>query len=202
MWPEFLPAAFLMAVIPGANQVLGLRNATLFGVRYALIGIVGRFSAFAFLVFLTVVGLGTVMARSVVVFDVVRWVGVAYLVWLGISTLRQAGRAAPRQEPRRVRLRDAARCEFVTALTNPKALLLFASFVPQFVPRGASATTLLLLAVAYIAVEAAVAAAYVAAGVVLGRRDGGLRVQPKRLDQAAGMGFLGFGGFLATAHRA
>lgn len=200
-WSVFLPAAFLMAMIPGANQVLGMRNAALYGMRSAVTGVAGRFAAFAILVLLVVVGLGAVLARSVVVFELIRWAGVAYLLWLGISTLRRAGHDATESASERVRPRDAARREFITALSNPKALLLFVSFLPQFLPRPPSGASLLLVAVAYVGVEAVAAVAYLSVGTALRRQGGRLRVSPKRLDQVAGISFLGFGGWLATTGR-
>lgn len=202
-WHIFLPAAVLVAVIPGANQLLGLRNAAVRGARYALVGMLGRFAAFALLSVAVVSGLGAIMARSAVVFEVIRWAGVAYLIWLGIAMLRNPGaeNADGDGDPGNRPGYDAARREFLTALTNPKAVLLFAAFIPQFAPSGGSTAVLLLLAAAYVAVEAVAALGYVVAGVVLGRASGVLRASPRRLDQAAGVGFLGFGAYLAVADR-
>ncbi|WP_369200132.1 LysE family translocator [Streptomyces sp. PU-14G] len=200
-WHFFLPAAFLMAVIPGANQLLGLRNAALAGARYALVGVAGRFAAFALLVTLVVSGLGTVLAQSAVAFEVVRWLGVAYLMWLGVSALWKAGTGSRDAAGAvRVRYAVAVRQEFVTALSNPKALLLFASFLPQFLPDGAAPSSLIPLAVAYVAVEGLAALVYIAAGRSL-RHERRMRVPRRRLDQATGIGFLGFGGYLLFTHR-
>ncbi|UNS95237.1 LysE family translocator [Streptomyces tubbatahanensis] len=206
-WQLFLPAAFLLAMIPGANQLLGLRNAALAGARYALAGVAGRFAAFALLVTMVVSGLGTALARSALAFEVVRWLGVAYLLWLGVTALRNAGAGAGAGGRERAVSRPparhavAVRQEFATALSNPKALLLFASFLPQFLPAGAAAHSLVPLAAAYIAVEGVAAVLYIAVGRAL-RQDGSrLRVPRRRLDQATGVGFLGFGGYLLFAHR-
>ncbi|MFC7456945.1 LysE family translocator [Brachybacterium sp. GCM10030267] len=201
-WHVFLPAAVAMASIPGANQVLGLRNAAVVGARYAAAGVAGRFAAFAVLALLVVVGLGAVLARSAVAFEVLRWAGVVYLVWLGVSTIRNAGAGERHPDLRREeRGAVAARREFITALTNPKALLLFASFLPQFMPTSAPASLLLVLAAVYIGVEALAAAAYIAAGSAMRRPSGELRRPRRRLDQVAGASFLGFGAYLATSHR-
>ncbi|GGA60212.1 lysine transporter LysE [Pseudoclavibacter endophyticus] len=202
-WGAFLLAAVLMAMIPGANQILGLRNAALVGVRYALVGVAGRFAAFAILVVFAVAGLGALLTTSAVAFEVVRWAGVAYLVWLGVTTFRNAGRGRDGASPAPAdRLSVAARREFITALTNPKALLLFASFLPQFMPRDAPVATLALLAVVYIGVEALVALGYIGAGRAL--RFGGERlrtVRHRHMDRIAGVSFIGFAGYLAIARR-
>ncbi|MEU5838057.1 LysE family translocator [Streptomyces diacarni] len=204
-WQLFLPAAFLLAMIPGANQLLGLRNAALAGARYALAGVAGRFAAFALLVTMVVSGLGTALARSALAFEIVRWLGVAYLLWLGVTALWNAGAGAGGRGTAAagppVRCAVAVRQEFVTALSNPKALLLFASFLPQFLPADAAAFSLVPLAAAYIAVEGVAAVLYIGVGRAL-RQDGSrLRVPRRRLDQATGAGFLGFGGYLLFAHR-
>ncbi|MFJ8955569.1 LysE family translocator [Streptomyces sp. NPDC102381] len=202
-WQVFLPAAVLMAMIPGANQLLGLRNAALIGARHALVGVAGRFTAFALLVALVVLGLGTVLAKSAVAFEILRWLGVAYLIWLGVTTLRNAGRgdSGPAERTAAVRSLTVARQEFLTALTNPKALLLFASFLPQFLPAAAPPATLIPLAAAYIAVEGAAALVYIAAGRCLSHADGRLRLPRRHLDRATGIGFLAFGGYLILARR-
>ncbi|GLY65800.1 LysE family translocator [Amycolatopsis taiwanensis] len=201
-WQRFLPASFLMAMIPGANQLLGLRNAALVGVRHALIGIVGRFTAFALLVSMVVVGLGTVLTQSAVAFEVLRWLGVGYLIWLGGTALWNAGKGGRYVTGEAdVRLVVAARQELVTALTNPKALLLFVSFLPQFLSASAPPSSLISLAAAYIGIEWLAAMVYIAVGRALRHEENRLRVSRRRLDQVAGIGFLGFGGYLVFAQR-
>lgn len=203
-WPVFLPTALLMAMVPGANQVLGLRNAALLGIRPALAGVAGRFSAFGVLVLLVVIGLGAVLSRSAVIFEMIRWAGVVYLIWLGLSTLWRAGRTEsgivdpPNDSPQW----GTFRREFVTALTNPKAILLFASFLPQFLPRSPSTVALIVVAAAYIAVEAIAAVVYLGTGLALRHRGGKLRIKAQRLDHVVGVSFLGFGCYLATTHPA
>jgi len=202
LWHLLLPAAIGMALVPGANQVLGMRNAAVGGVGYALAGVVGRFTAFALLVTAVVVGLGSVLQRSATAFEVLRWAGIAYLVWLGVTTIRRAGVVPPGGDAAiGGRWREAARRELLTALTNPKALLLFAAFLPQFVAAGAPSGALVVVAAVYTAVEALAALLYIGAGRLLrlgGELSGRTR---RRLDLGAGMSFLGFGGYLALAER-
>lgn len=163
-------------------------------VRYAVAGIAGRFAAFAILIGLVTLGLGAFLARPATAFEIIRW--------LGITTLKTAGKASrDGADPSRVRYAVATRQEFITALSNPKALLLFASFVPQFLPAGGSAGTLALLAVVYVCVEAVASVLYLFVGRGLRRADGQLRMPHRRLDRVAGVGFLGFGCYLATAQR-
>lgn len=197
-WAAFLPAAALVSLVPGANQVLSLRHAALHGTADAAVALVGRFAAFAVLVAAVAAGLGTLLTRSAAVLDVVRWVGVAYLLWLGVhALLRPSDGDVGVPTPSRAAL---ARREFLTALTNPKAFLLFAAFLPQFVAAPAAGpAALAVLGCAYIGVEAVSALVYTA----LGARLGGLRrVSVRALDRVAGVAFLGLAGWLALEDRA
>lgn len=188
--------------------MLGLRNAALQGPRVALLGIAARFLAFAVLAALAIGGLGAVLTRSAVAFELLRWLGVAYLAYLGVSALFRAWRggsatthAPPARDLEPTSARMAMREEALVALTNPKALLLFAAFVPQFAPVGSGPPTLGLLAASYVAVELVSALGYVALGAIVSRIGTSVAARRRRLDAATGVGFLGFAGYLALARR-
>src|SRR5687768_12262755 len=130
-WAGFIPAALLVSLIPGANQLLGLSNAVRHGTAYALAGIGGRLAAFVVLVGLVVAGLGAVLAASATALTVIKWVGVVYLAWIGVSALRRGWRTPAAQADvtysAEKRLFPIVINEFVVAISNPKALLLFAA---------------------------------------------------------------------------
>ncbi|MEV0444669.1 LysE family translocator [Streptomyces spectabilis] len=218
-WTTFFPAALLVAATPGANQLLSLRNGLRHGLTPAMSASLGRFTAFALMVVAVAAGLGAVLAASEVAFNVIKWCGVAYLVWLGGKTLatalrgrsgdeRDAGgdRPAPRGGDRRetgrpdtVRSWRLARQEFLVAASNPKALILFTVFLPQFLVHDAKdvAVPLLLLGAAYIAVEFLCACGYAALGSRL--RSMGISRRARRvLDGFTGVAMLGLAGWLAT----
>ena len=145
-WAGFIPTALLVSLIPGANQLLGLSNAVRHGAAYALAGIGGRLVAFVILIGLVVAGLGAALAASATALTVIKWVGVVYLAWVGFSSLRRAWRAPPAaaaSAPTAGRgLRPLVVNEFAVAISNPKALLLFAALLPQFTrgPEGGTDT--------------------------------------------------------------
>jgi threonine/homoserine/homoserine lactone efflux protein len=199
----FLPTALLVSVIPGANQLLGLSNAVRYGSVHALVGMAGRLAAFVILIGLVVAGLGTVLAASVAALTVVKWVGVAYLAWLGISSLRQAWRspavaAAPPAATDKG-LWPLVVNEFVVAISNPKALLLFAALLPQFAGRtgDGAGIQLALLGATYLGVELLVGLGYVGVGSRIGARGISARIQ-RRVDFGTGVCFLGLAGLLAA----
>lgn len=210
-WLAFFPAAVLLAATPGANQLLILRNGLRHGPRPAIHASLGRFAAFALMVLAVAVGLGAVLATSELVFTLVKWCGVGYLAWLGLRALLAAVRGAgphdegPHDEdpgPRRTGSWKLARQEFVVAASNPKALLLFAVLLPQFLAEGARhvALPLVALGAAYIAVEFCCACGYAAVGGRL-KALGLTRRAHRLLDALTGAVMLGLAGWLSTEER-
>jgi len=201
-WIGFIPATVLVSMIPGANQLLGLRNAVRHGMARAMIAVAGRLVAFVVFIGLVVVGLGAVLTASVLAFTVIKWAGVGYLVWIGLVTLRRAARESmDAEEPPLVPTRRLVGQEFLVAITNPKAMLLFAALLPQFTAPGQQslALQLAILGAAYLVIEVVVAFGYATIGSRLrgsGSVPGKLR---RRIDQLTGACFLGLAGYLAVS---
>ncbi|MEW2397276.1 LysE family translocator [Streptomyces sp. NPDC046862] len=211
-WTTFFPAALLLAATPGANQLLSLRNGLWYGWVSAVSASLGRFIAFALMVGAVAAGLGTVLAASELAFNVIKWCGVVYLVWLGLRTVFMAVRRQPEQRAAGRPAGDGdgrqhdgpsawhlARQEFVVAASNPKALILFTVFLPQFLTRdaGGAAIPLLALGAAYIGVEFCCAFGYAALGSRL-KSMGITRRARRLLDALTGLAMLGLAGWLAT----
>ncbi|MFD1933403.1 LysE family translocator [Nonomuraea mangrovi] len=203
-WVGFIPAALLISLIPGANQLLGLSNAVRHGTAYALAGIGGRLAAFVVLIGLVVAGLGAILATSATALTVIKWVGVVYLAWIGFSSLRRARRApaaistvSPSDTGQR--LRPLIVNEFVVGISNPKALLLFAALLPQFTggPADDADKQLVLLGVAYLAIEFVVGLGYIGIGSGIGAIGISARTH-RRIDLGSGLCFLGLAGLLAV----
>lgn len=217
-WQAFFPAALLLAATPGANQLLTLRNGIRHGLRPAVSASAGRFTAFALMVTAVAAGLGAVLAASEVAFNIIKWCGVAYLAWLGgrtvITSLRREGSAlqggegtspgvsGPQHGCGTTNSWKLARQEFIVAASNPKALILFTVFLPQFLSKdtGHIAVPLLLLGAAYIGVEFCCACGYAAVGGRL-KSLGISRYTRRVLDALTGLAMLGLAGWLATEKR-
>ena len=213
----FVPAAAVFAMSPGAGNFLAMRNGARYGTRAAVLGFSGRFASFVLLFLAVAIGLGAIIAASETALTAIKWCGVTYLVWLGLQTLwthrRRPGpsltdetllgaEAPPGWTPappvEAVPLRRVAHQEFLTSITNPKALLLVSAFLPQFVIPGSSALIqLIVLGGLYIALEFVAACGWARLGRALSsdRLTASLR---RRFGQLTGTLMIGTGGWLAT----
>ena len=150
-------------------------------------------------------GLGALLAASEFWFGVVKWVGVAYLAWLGLGLLRSGGSAPPTaldaaETCPEVSARGLfARC-FLVAATNPKGYLFFSAFLPQFVdPAAPQVPQYLTLALVFVTIDFAVMLAYAGAGARAARVMRSSAA--KWLDRICGGTLLGLAATLALYRR-
>lgn len=198
----FVPAAILVAATPGANNLLSLVNGIRSGAGRTMLSLFGRMAAFLLLLGGVSLGLGTLFETSALIFGAVKWAGVAYLAWMGIAMIRRGSLGLA--EAQAVGARSAARMarhEFLVAIGNPKAILLFTAFLPQFVLPGAEfASQLWALGLVYLSIEFTVASLYAATGARMGR----VVTTPAReswVARVSGGVLLAMAGLLATARR-
>ncbi len=133
-WLIYLLAATGLSLSPGPNGLLALTHGALHGRRKALYTIFGGAFGFIAVVALSMFGIGALLKASVEWLTVMKWLGGAYLVWLGVQVWRSPpigieirGSAEPR--PGWSMFQQGA----LSALTNPKGLLFFTAFLPQFI---------------------------------------------------------------------
>ena len=129
----FVAACIALALLPGPMVTLVIANGLRHGTRAALINIAGAQLGLAVVIGIVAVGLTSLMATMGYWFDWVRFAGAAYLVWLGIKLIRSPvegiDAGAPPPPPRGGFFLQG----FVVALSNPKLLVFFGAFIPQFV---------------------------------------------------------------------
>jgi len=140
-WAEFLPLmlVFILAVIsPGPDFVLIVRQALLYGRRAAFLSAIGIGSALLVHVSYTVLGLGLIIAKSLLLFNIIKWAGIAYLLYLGYKALTSKG-GSPSYSPSPVgpHNNQSALQSFIMGfsinLLNPKAVVFFLSIFSTFV---------------------------------------------------------------------
>lgn len=137
----FIPACFALNMAPGPNNLLSVANATRYGFWVASIAGVGRLLAFIGMIAIAATGLAAVLQASVVAFFAIKLIGAAYLFYLALKLWRAKSVEQNANVPIAKRnLFALARQEFLVAAGNPKAILIFTAFLPQFVDITESAT--------------------------------------------------------------
>ena len=153
LYLAFIAAVVILMAIPGPNVALIVANSVAHGTRFGLLTVAATSSAVVVHLALTVIGATAVLSFLAASFDWLRWAGVAYLIYLGISAWRApvADLAHTKPQARSARLIFAR--GLLVGLTNPKTLLFYGAFFPQFITPGPDAGhQLLLLAVTFLAV--------------------------------------------------
>ncbi|ARU90268.1 LysE family translocator [Pseudomonas sp. M30-35] len=129
----FLPACFALNMAPGPNNLLSISNATRYGFRSSCMAGAGRLLAFAIMIALASAGLAVVLQTSELVFYGIKIVGAGYLFYLAYQLWGAAAKAEAEPASTHVGLWTLARQEFLVAAGNPKAILIFTAFLPQFI---------------------------------------------------------------------
>jgi threonine/homoserine/homoserine lactone efflux protein len=162
----FIPACFALNMAPGPNNLLSISNASRYGFMRACSGGLGRLLAFAIMIALAAVGLAAVLHTSELLFHAIKIVGAAYLFYLAVQLWRANGDSPVAEAAGSVGVGRLARQEFLVAIGNPKAILLFTAFLPQFVDRsGVITTQFAQLGAMFLALECVAIALYCYMGV-------------------------------------
>lgn len=199
LWLAFSAASIALLMIPGPTVLLVLSYALGQGRRVALATVAGVAMGDLVAMAASLAGLGALVLVSATLFTLLKWIGAIYLVYLGVTLFRSAPAARlgdpgdrPDTTPRRVFGHALA----VTAL-NPKSILFFIAFVPQFVvPTAPLVPQFALLVATFISLAAANATAYALLGDGLRRRIAAPHVLPM-LTRLGGVALVAMG--VATA---
>jgi len=203
----FIAAGWLLNLTPGPDVLYIVSSALKSGVRAGIVAALGIVSGCFVHVFAAALGVSALLATSATAFTVLKWIGAAYLVWMGVKLLFARGGgsfivpadAARTHQPadlRRVYLRG-----FLTNLLNPKVALFFLAFVPQFIAPGTpdKVTAFLLLGLLFNLNSLPINFGYAwLAGWAAGRVSV-VRRTMHWMDRAAGAMFVGFGLKLAMS---
>jgi len=193
----YVLACVVVVIVPGPTVTIIVANSLTHGTRAGLINIAGTQLGLAVMMLIVLVGLAALIETMGVWFDAVRLAGAAYLIWLGWKLLRSPGAFA---DPKKVAVpRGGFFLQgFLVLMSNPKALLLFGAFIPQFVdPKSDYVGQVVLLGVTAMVTAGIFDSAY---AVVAGRARTLLSAQRVRLVSRISGGFLiGGGVWLALA---
>lgn len=135
----FIGVAAILTILPGADTALVTRNVLTIGRRRAMFTIFGICAGCIIHATASALGLSAILATSATAFDVVKTMGAAYLVWLGVQSMRDAGRpaAAPNEDSNaRTTALGPFLQGFLTNVLNPKVAIFYLTFLPQFIGPG------------------------------------------------------------------
>ena len=202
---EFLVTIYVLILIPGPSVLFTISRGVALGRRAALATVAGNASGMALQLLLVAIGVGSIVARSDEVFNVLRLLGAAYLVFLGIQKIRDrkslsefsTAAVGPRS------LRRSAREGFYVGATNPKGLIIFTAVLPQFIDRSQGSVTLQLALLGVVCVVIALLSDSTWA-IASGAARDWLGNSPRRLERLTGLGgamLVGLGIGLAVTGR-
>lgn len=201
-WFAYLLTSIVLSLSPGSGAINTMTTAISHGYRGATASIAGLQTGLGIHIVLVGVGLGTLFSRSVIAFEVLKWAGAAYLIWLGIQQWRAAGAIdLNTMANTQSRSRLFKRAVFVN-LTNPKSIVFLAALFPQFImPQEPQLMQYVVLAVTTIVVDIIVMIGY----ATLATRIAGWIKGPKQmkaLNKVFGSLFMLIGALLASARHA
>lgn len=198
-WVAFLVASFLFIQVPGPSLLFMLGRALTVSLREALLSVVGNASGLLAQALLVAIGLGAVVAANATAYTVVKLAGAAYVGWLGIQAIRHRSDArislvCGERPPERAGA--AWLTGFVVGITNPKTVLFFVAFLPQFTsPAAPTAPQIALLGLVFALMELASDSVW---ATLAGRARQWLARVPQRLDTVGATGGVLMVGLGAT----
>ena len=203
-WVTFLTAAVLLNISPGPDMAFILGQTAKRGVKSGFLAMFGIWTgAFIHIIF-AALGLSAILATSAIAFSIVKWMGAAYLIWLGIQAIRSKGISiSVKEQNSNKRSMKIFKQGVLVAVLNPKVAIFFLAFLPQFVEAGAGPVSIQLFLHGSLII---VIAGFVEPPLILigGKLTGYLNnnIQVSRwLDRSLGTLFIGLGIKLATSDR-
>jgi homoserine/homoserine lactone efflux protein len=197
LFAGFLVITFVLILTPGPIVTLVISTGATRGVRAGLVTVAGTSLGNAALLTAIALGLTWVLSHAVYLFEVLRWIGVAYLIWLGVRAWRGAGRLQPAATGHQVHFWRG----FLVALSNPKTLAFFTAFLPQFVDPTRPAAYQLAVMCAVSVLLAALSDSCWAIVSGMGRAWFIAPARTKLLMRASALTLIGGGVWLSLARR-
>ncbi|MEO6534132.1 MAG: LysE family translocator [Pseudolysinimonas sp.] len=200
-WLTFVIAAALLIALPGPSVLFVIGRTLALGRRAGLLSVVGNAGGMLVQTGLVALGVGAIVAQSIVVLTVIKFAGAAYLVFLGIQAIRHRREVSAPVEAGAPRSTLRLLSEgFVVGITNPKSIIFFVAILPQFIDASAGAIPLQLaeLGVTFVVLALLMDSTWV---LTAGAARHWCARSPKRLSQlgvVGGVVMIGLGGALAV----
>jgi threonine/homoserine/homoserine lactone efflux protein len=206
-WLAFVVASILFIQVPGPSLLFTIGRALTVGRRDALLSVVGNGLGLIVQVVLVAVGLGAVVAASASAYTVIKLVGAGYVIYLGVQAIRHRGDARVALErtaddlPVRSTALSSVRTGVIVGATNPKTIVFFVAFLPQFTNESSGSPGVALAILGLVFGAMAIASDSIWA-VAAGKARDWFARRPHRLDRlgaAGGVMMVGLGTTMAVA---
>lgn len=201
LWIAFALAAAAVIAIPGPTTLMVLGHTASNGWRMGALSLIGVTLGDICAITLSVLGFSALLAASSEAFTAMKWIGAAYLVWLGIQLWRAPPMDITPTHEKRSTARGAILQTFIVTLLNPKGILFFAAFLPQFIdPAKPLWPQVIVLMITFDILAAAIQGFYIFAMGRARNRIADPRVL-KNMNRVGGAMLVGAGLFTATLKR-
>ncbi len=153
-WLIYALAAIGLSLTPGPNGLLALTHGALYGARKTVFTVLGGSLGFTIVIGLSMFGIGALLAANVGLLIVLKWIGGAYLIFLGIQVWRSPSMVESRSEPKSSSSAKLFQAGLLSAISNPKGILFFVAFLPQFIdPARSLFIQFLIMAATFVVIE-------------------------------------------------
>lgn len=195
----YVAACIAIVIVPGPSVTVIIANSLRYGARAGMLNVAGTQAGLAIMLAILAAGLTTVVQYVGVAFEWIRILGAAYLIWLGIQLWRARGtlgQGADTAKPRGGFFWQG----FLVILSNPKALVFFGAFIPQFIdPAGGAFVQTLLLGGTFMIVATVIDSAYAFASGGAGAWLTGRNI--RIVERVSGSCLIGGGVWLAVTRQ-
>ncbi|GAD80453.1 homoserine/homoserine lactone efflux protein [Vibrio ezurae] len=199
IWFAYVATAIIFSLAPGSGTVNSIANGINYGIRKSLSAIVGLQLGLLFHIVLVGAGIGALVAKSAFAFSVIKWIGVAYLIWLGIQKWRDSKSFELVENHDQISKSTLLKQGVFINLTNPKSIVFLVALFPQFInPELPHLPQLLILGVTTIVIDGMVMLGYTGLASQMGNLIRSDKVIDK-LNKIFGSMFIGCGVLLAAA---
>ncbi|ORT51751.1 homoserine transporter [Vibrio sp. qd031] len=199
VWLAYVATAIVFSLAPGSGTVNSISNGINFGARRSLAAVAGLQVGLVCHIALVGAGIGALVAQSATAFTVIKWVGVVYLVWLGIQKWRETSGMSVTDSHEQLSSTTLFRQAVLVNLTNPKSIVFLVALFPQFIdPSQPQFVQLLILGVTTVVIDGAVMIGYTTLASQLRRAVQSPRWM-RSLNRVFGSMFIGCGALLSLA---
>ncbi|MDX1553515.1 MAG: LysE family translocator [Marinobacter sp.] len=202
IWLTFVSVVLIFAIIPGPTVILVLGQAISHGKKSVIPLVCGVLMGDLVAMTLSLMGLGAVLATSATLFLILKWLGVGYLVYLGIKVWREVPqRGLPLLSATETSATNMFKSSFLVTALNPKDIVFFVAFFPQFVvPEVAAIPQLLILMITFLGVVSITITSFALFAGGVRHKIQSLPAR-RRLNRLGGVAMFGAAAFASTIQR-